>query len=452
MGGDVEAFVPIADWGIRANPYFAPVRLRAELRSLDREALLRVVNGDEEIARKAEADLSSAAKSALLRAALWGGIMTIILLGVTTLFWKKLKPRYAVFLIGIPTLLLVYITGAILLKTTFNSEAFQSPTYFARGSEIDKILSLTNEAKIESSYGNNYSSIIKSVSSVLGVGRQPDTDENAFYVGSDLHGNPLVINPISELVKDKPLLLTGDFGQRGSEAEIKLLAPRIAALGLEEIAVSGNHDSTGLIESLAKEGVTVLSEKKNKNFKQTKEINELLIAGYSDPLEYNGTSPGGTDRTVTVDALANPNKTLEDWNTNILEWFNSFKVPPDIVMIHQNGLAQELAKNLIDSGYTNPLTIVTGHDHLQHVDKYNNIVVVNGGTLGAGGIFGAGKESIGIARMSFNKVNLLDSVDLIAVEPISGAAKATRIIIDSMCPEQVHCRIGADDSEPDEQK
>ena len=55
------------------------------------------------------------------------------------------------------------------------------------------------------------------------------------------------------------------------------------------------------------------------------------------------------------------------------------------------GLAQHLAETLHARGDNGPLLILTGHDHNQHVDLYGpnpGIVVADGGTAGAGGVFG----------------------------------------------------------------
>jgi hypothetical protein len=44
--GHVDAFIPIADWGIRADAFSGPVVLHVEPRSVDRQALIRVGAGD----------------------------------------------------------------------------------------------------------------------------------------------------------------------------------------------------------------------------------------------------------------------------------------------------------------------------------------------------------------------------------------------------------------------
>ncbi|MBK8293734.1 MAG: metallophosphoesterase [Solirubrobacterales bacterium] len=447
LSGDVEAFLPVADWGVRADAFDAPIRIRAELQSVNRKALLRAANGDRSIADQTEAGLRSATRSALLRATAWGLAVVLVLLVVATLLWRGLRPRWLILAIGTVVTVLLYGGSAYRLQSTFDSTAFDSPTYFAQGDEIGRILDLTNQARIQTGYGNEYSAIVRSISSVLEVGREQDAPGVDFYEGSDLHANALVIDPIAELVGQSPLLLTGDFGQRGNEVETRLLAPRVAALGEQVVAVSGNHDTTSLMKRLSGEGVTVLDRKgrlkPSGSFEPPPviEVHGTLIAGYGDPLEYRGGDPDSTDRPITSDDISDPDVTLRKWRKDLVGWFGSLKVKPDLVMVHKSSLAQYLARTLDASGYGRHLTITSGHDHEQHVDRFGRIVIVDGGTLGAGGVFDSGEADIGIARLHFDEDRVLVSVDLIAVEPLSGAARASRVVIATLCPEEPRCRF-----------
>ncbi|HTU13993.1 MAG TPA: metallophosphoesterase family protein [Solirubrobacterales bacterium] len=448
--GEIEAFIPVAGWGIRADAFDAPLKLRAELRSINRQDLLRASDGDSDVLAQTQDDLRRAAWLAVIRAAAWGAGAALILLLVASLVWRGLRPRWSLMATGVSAMLLLYGGSALRAQSTFDTTAFESPTYFAQGDEIGRILDLATEARVQSEYGDDFTTIVQSISSALAVGRAPETGGTEFYAGSDLHANALVIDPVAELVGDSPLLLAGDFGQRGGEAESRLLAPKVAALGSEVVAVSGNHDSDGLMRKLVTAGVTVLGQKgrlrEDGGWRPPPvvDLSGISLAGFSDPLQYGGSGPSGTDRPVTAEGLDDPEAAIEGWRRDLLDWFTSLPVPPAVLMVHQDGLAQWLAQSLHDIGYLQPLTIVTGHDHEQHVDRYGEIFVVDGGTLGAGGIFGAGEESVGISRLRFNERKRLESIDLISVEPVSGAARATRIVVDTMCPVERRCRIEPD--------
>jgi len=62
------------------------------------------------------------------------------------------------------------------------------------------------------------------------------------------------------------------------------------------------------------------------------------------------------------------------------------------------------------------------------VDKYGPIVVVDGGSVGAGGVFGLSKTAVGFAYLNLSAPTL-DSVDLVRAEPFSGAAQADRVVL-----------------------
>ena len=47
--GQVDAYVPLADWGVRARAFDGPLELRGEIRSVQREAVLRAATGEGEI-------------------------------------------------------------------------------------------------------------------------------------------------------------------------------------------------------------------------------------------------------------------------------------------------------------------------------------------------------------------------------------------------------------------
>jgi hypothetical protein len=111
------------------------------------------------------------------------------------------------------------------------------------------------------------------------------------------------------------------------------------------------------------------------------------------------------------------------------------------VLVHQNGLAQWLAGQLSARGQTRPLTILTGHDHRQHVTTYGPIAVVDAGTVGASGIYGVGRDSVGLGDLHFARTGgALEASDLIAVEPVSGAAQAQRVVTEP-CAGPQPCRL-----------
>ena len=82
----------------RADAFSAPFKLRAELRSIDRPALLSVAAGDPDLIGKATDELRTGAEVATARAALWGLGTTALLAVLTPLASSWLRARRRLFL------------------------------------------------------------------------------------------------------------------------------------------------------------------------------------------------------------------------------------------------------------------------------------------------------------------------------------------------------------------
>jgi hypothetical protein len=159
----------------------------------------------------------------------------------------------------------------------------------------------------------------------------------------------------------------------------------------------------------------------------------LRVAGFDDPQEWHGDDPDDPRRIFSFSELPDPQQAIDAARQDLLRWYDGLPRAPDVVLVHQNGLAQWLAGQLRLRNLDRPLTILTGHDHRQHVTSYGPITVVDGGTVGASGIYGVGRDSVGLADLHFRATHGLEAADVIAVEPVSGAAQAQRVVIDE-CP------------------
>ena len=158
----------------------------------------------------------------------------------------------------------------------------------------------------------------------------------------------------------------------------------------------------------------------------------MTVAGFDDPREWRGDNPSDPSRIFSFSELPNPREATEDAVRALRDWFDGLPEPPDIVLVHQNGLAHRLARGLMEDGYNRSLSILTGHDHRQHISSYGPVTVVNAGTVGASGLYGVGRDYVGLAALHFAATSRLQAADLIAVEPVSGAAQARRVVM-TMC-------------------
>jgi hypothetical protein len=147
------------------------------------------------------------------------------------------------------------------------------------------------------------------------------------------------------------------------------------------------------------------------------ELDGLAVAGYDDPLE--GTSASFEARPLELTEAEFAAATQE-----FVAWFEGLPQGPDVVLVHQHGLAHALLDALGEEEGS-PL-ILTGHDHEQHLHLGEGGILVDGGTVGAGGPFAIGVQTVGFAELHFSGAGEALAVDLIEVEPLSGNARASR--------------------------
>jgi hypothetical protein len=462
--GQVDAYVPVADWGIRAHAFRAPFRVRVEPRGVDRQALLRAASGDRDVLSAAERDARDAAGAALERALVYSllGLLSAGLLGalLRAALDRHHDPRKRdVAIWGLaPIAIGIALVAFALLRatTTFDTNAFAQPTFYARGAELAQLLQVSeNVEETSHGYTSSVQRTLAGYAALLNAGSNIDVDtadDSPVVLFSDLHGNAFSLDALERMFHERPLFFAGDLGHTGSVAEARLLAPRVASAGKPVIAVSGNHDSTLMMRRLAREGAIVLTRtgrldaRGQTDGKPVQRIAGMKVAGIDDPLLYDGPRPESPDRVFSFSELPQGDARYKQAQADVVAWFDGLPERPDVVMIHENGLAQHLAKTLYDRGDTQPLLILTGHDHRQHVDLYRQIEVVDAGTGGAGGVFGIGTQSVGIATLQLPHGRPpARAIDLINVDPVSGNAQADRVVpsSDAACEvERVFCHEG----------
>lgn len=555
--GTIDAFVPLADWGVRAYPFSAPIRLRIEPRTLDRDALLRATSGDRDLLQTAEDDASEAGEHALRRYAL--GVLLGALLGgvLWSLGWAAAtggrrgvarksaggeggagpsgadaseaaapsgtakptesgeaaasgktavddaSPRHVRARVSarlrdalapagrgaaplrralaparriVPALRrallplrrggafarrhrrglaltsgplgalaiagVAIVAVALRVDATFDSTALRSPEFYARGAELPQLLQVAAEAdESAAGYGSQVERTVAGYAELLSNGLEfrGNADTRRALVVSDLHNNLFALDPLERLAVRQRVFFPGDFGQDGGATERRVLPERIARLGTGVVAVSGNHDSELLMRALARAGVVVLTEQGRlgadgrPHGPPVIEIDGMAVAGARDPLEWRGRRANDPRRVYSFGQRPEGRREYAAARDELIRWFRALPRRPQIVLVHQNGLAQDLARALAADGADQPpLTVVTGHDHKQHVDRHGPITVVDGGTVGAGGVFGASTQSLGLAALHFadGDERPLRAVDLIRFEPFGGSADARRIPVD----------------------
>jgi predicted phosphodiesterase len=225
--------------------------------------------------------------------------------------------------------------------------------------------------------------------------------------------------------------MVGDLTQRGTRYETAVV-PGVARLGTPVVAVSGNHDSRALMRAAARAGVLVLTRSGRLRPDGTTDgqpvtaVAGLRVAGWDDPSETAGGTFAGRLLELKEQAFL-------DARRQFLDWFAGLPERPDVVLVHRYAFAHALLEDLEDEGGA-PVLILTGHDHEQRVEPAGGNVLVDGGTVGAGGAFGVGHELSGFALVHLGDDDRARAVDLVEVEPVAGSASAHRIVLPAREP------------------
>jgi hypothetical protein len=409
-------------------------------------------------------DLSHDARRAIERAARFLVLGTLIGAAVGWSLVRMYRNRNRRLLVAVPacTILIALIIGAGVwwrVSSTLDADALSHPTYYARGAELIQLLDAAEKAgKAKDSYASKVQGALSGFASLL---TNPTAgavagDRHALLV-SDLHDNTLALSSLGYYGQEQPVFFDGDFGNTGDAGEIKTLVPAIAKLGSQVIAVSGNHDSHAMMLALARHHVTVLTSHGQLLPSGLDGAHEVLVdglrvAGFEDPLEYHGSEPDSPRRIFSLGQLPDPERATNDAPRRLVAWFDALPQRPDIVLVHENGLAQDLARTLYSSGYSHPLTILTGHDHIQHINHDGPIDIVDAGTVGASGLYGVGADYVGLGDLHWDaKTPLLQAADLIQIEPVSGVAQAQRVVLPTGCAvSHTACKSGVDYLDPRE--
>jgi predicted phosphodiesterase len=435
--GRVDVYVPIVDWGVRASPYRAPIAVELRFRSLDRTEALETLESGATADENLEAlrsELAELVRSAIRRSALLGlaGGVGGGLVGGAVVGALLRRRRWLAYGAGIGLLVpLAYLGVVLVTLRDVDYQALEEPTFYANGAELPRLLSLSQDVlSAGERYRESYEQSLAGLASLVAFAsddRDRGSSSATAVLASDLHANMVVLPVLAEYTQGKTVFLAGDFSLRGTTTESRLV-PLIRGLGETVVAVSGNHDSRPFMVDLARAGVVVLTREGRLRGDGTTDGRPVVqvdgwdVAGFDDPLE----APTALFAPRPLDLTGEAFATAAD---ELRTWFEQLPSRPDIVLVHQHGLAHVLLESLVEDDGEGEVLILTGHDHEQHLHEEDGAVLVDGGTVGAGGPFEIGVQSAGFAEIHFTADGSARAVDLIEVEPVSGNASASRVVL-----------------------
>lgn len=422
LDGHVIVYVPLVDWRVRLLDHGAPVAVRMELRGVDRKRAgeglrsadaatvsLAAVRADTE--RILERTFRRSAIAASIGGVVGAGMAGAVLAGLLLRRrWLLVAPTF-----GALAVILVLVTSARALSG-LGAQHIEVVAAGGHARELPVVLRFAEQLlHVGEEYEQHYETALDSIGNVAEFAADdglPEPDATALLI-SDLHDNVFVLDALGRFAGDDVVFAAGDFVQVGARIE-EATAGRVARLGSELVAVSGNHDTAEYMQGLRDAGAIVLDAET-----PTVEVDGLVVAGYPDPLERERDS-GGQHRLRVYGAE------YERQREDVIRWWEQLDERPEAVLVHQHGFAHALVDHLAAIGDRRPLVLLTGHDHEPHVHAEGPHAIIDGGTIGAGGIAAVGEQEASFARLLLREGRVI-AVDLLSVEPLTGDAKSRRI-------------------------
>jgi predicted phosphodiesterase len=433
--GALDLYVPLVDWGVRFPVVRLPARVNVDVRSIDRDAVVKLA----EAGQLAVGDVREQATNALasyLRLAIALAVLAGLILGVLVALAArggKGPPLRVTIATAFASALLVGVALVVWLPPRSNVDA---PQYYANGPEVPAAL------RTLESLGGASSTLDEEIDEQLvGIARLVTSPANRAPLGpklprltiaADLHNNVIALPALERAARGGPLLFAGDLTDRGSPLE-RALVGRVVHAGDALVFVSGNHDSDALERQLAGAGAIVLTRSGRLKPDGTTgalvtKVGGLRIAGYDDPHKRlaadNYADAGATATTRQQQAFA--------------AWLHGVIGKADVVMVHTPGLAKLAVDALRKHPPARPLLIVWGHTHQSELKQNGTLTTLNPGSVGGGGtgnLTDAGGE-IGLARLIYRDRPRFEplAADLVQIDPGSGAAQAERHRLDDPAP------------------
>ncbi len=349
---------------LRADTHGAPLHLRATLREVDVEALREGLRrGLDSVAAEVErSTLDSAGRFA-------AQLVLVGVAGAAILGLIAFRTRWLPVLRATTAGLLAVVLSVAFTAVGFDATAFQAPSYTGSLRLVPQLFGPVEGAiervgyfrdelrRVVAGAARAYAAV---ESNPLGRG-----DEIRVLHISDIHLSTLGYGFAEELADsfDVDLVVdSGDTESFGTPEETFILA-EIPRFRRPYVWVRGSHDSLAFQRAVARvDGATVVDG-------DTTEIEGLTIYGLGDPyfVDARGAPVDGDE----IEALV---RSVDD---RLVEDVSSLPEPPDIVMVHDDRMA-EAAAGLV------PL-VLSGHFHDNRATVVGGTLFLRVGTTGGAG-------------------------------------------------------------------
>ena len=424
--GALDLYVPLVDWGVRFPVVRLPVRLRIDVRTIDRAAAVRVG----EAGRVDVVRLRRQARSAVeayVRRAVVVVFLSALALGVLV----ALAVRGGAFPWTLAAAGATAVAAAVAVALLLPPRGeLRDPEFYAQGADIPRALDAVRQvARSARTLRDELDEQLVGLARIVSApgSRPPLAGLPRVTVASDLHNNVLALPTLESAADRGPVLFAGDLTDRGTPLETALTR-RIVRAGRPFVFVSGNHDSDALVARLARAGAIVLGSEGRvlpggRRGDVVADVGALRVAGYEDP-NVRRREGGYRDRGTRI---------TQAEKDNFAAWLDDLVARVDVVMVHDPRLLERALRDLRRDPPARPLVFVTGHTHEAKVERPGErVVVVNGGTVGGGGTGNLDEDhEVGLARLTYDTHPFEPvTADLVEIDPGNGSSRAERHRLD----------------------
>jgi len=432
--GALDIYVPVVDWGARFPAVRMPVRVRVDVRSVNRASIDRLASDGLGRFSGVRAEARSALESFIVQLLFVELTAALALSGLVALAVRGGRAPPLRTLLGVAaaaSLACVFLTALLLPPRG----PIDRPEYYAHGADIPVALRAVERATTASqTISEELNAQLAGLARlIVAPNDRPATGAlPRVTIASDLHNNLLAIPALERAAAGTPVLFVGDLTSNGTPIEAQITR-RIVRAGTRFVYVSGNHDSDFLAHRLARQGALVLTQRgrllpSGRYGPLVVTVGGLRLVGYSDPFERRSRQDF-KDR-------GEPQPTLAEQQA-FAAWLRPLVGRIDAVLVHEPKLAQLAVQELRQLDLARPLAVIVGHTHRALVEASGGVVEFNGGTIGGGGTGNFEKDQpISLGVLTYGVSPRFDPIaaDLVQLDPRTGLAKAERQPLDPFAP------------------
>ena len=425
--GALDLYVPLVDWGVRFGSVRLPVRLRVDVRTIDRVAAVRLGEAGRVDVDAVRDEAAEAVEGYIRRVVVAVFLVALLAAGLVAAAIRGRRWRWSAVAAGATA---VACAGAIVAWLPPRGD-MTSPEFYAHGPEVPRALEAVQGVAASAAALSDEldAQLVGLARLVTAPGtRVAVTGLPRVTIASDLHNNLVSLPTLESAAAGGPLLFVGDLTDTGAPIETSLTR-RVVRAGKPFLFVPGNHDSDVLLSRLVREGAIVLGRsgrllESGERGDVVVRVGPLRVAGYDD-----------NDIRLRAENYADRyERPTEDETRAFADWLRPLIGKVDVVMVHNPDLLRISIAEMQASPPAGPIVFAVGHTHFPSAERpAPTVTVVNGGTVGGGGTGNLDEAlAVGLGQLTYSADPFTPiTADLVEIDPGSGSSRAERLRLDA---------------------